>query len=141
MAAETITARPAAGPETPSGEPLKAPTRIPPKMPAINPEKSGAPLASAIPKHRGTATKNTTIPAGKSSRKDWYDGVNKHLTEIGDNVFVGSNSSLVAPVKIGEGATIGAGPTLQTHQIPEESPSQVSALTYRINTPMTPAHA
>ena len=45
-----------------------------------------------------------------------YDGVNKHLTEIGDNVFVGSNSSLVAPVKIGEGATIGAGSTI-THEV------------------------
>ncbi len=38
-----------------------------------------------------------------------YDGVNKSLTEIGDNAFVGSNSSLVAPVKIGAKATIGAG--------------------------------
>ncbi len=38
-----------------------------------------------------------------------YDGVNKSLTEIGDNAFVGSNSSLVAPVKIGAMATIGAG--------------------------------
>jgi len=45
-----------------------------------------------------------------------YDGVNKHLTEIADNVFVGSNSSLVAPVKIGEGATIGAGSTI-THEV------------------------
>lgn len=38
-----------------------------------------------------------------------YDGVNKFNTIIGDNAFVGSNSSLVAPVKIGENATIGAG--------------------------------
>ena len=45
-----------------------------------------------------------------------YDGVNKHVTEIEDNVFVGSNSSLVAPVKIGEGATIGAGSTI-THDV------------------------
>ena len=45
-----------------------------------------------------------------------YDGVNKHLTEIEDNVFVGSNSSLVAPVRIGEGATIGAGSTI-THEV------------------------
>ncbi|MBS9778989.1 MAG: bifunctional UDP-N-acetylglucosamine diphosphorylase/glucosamine-1-phosphate N-acetyltransferase GlmU [Moraxellaceae bacterium] len=38
-----------------------------------------------------------------------YDGVNKSLTKIGDNAFIGSNSSLVAPVKIGAMATIGAG--------------------------------
>jgi bifunctional UDP-N-acetylglucosamine pyrophosphorylase/glucosamine-1-phosphate N-acetyltransferase len=38
-----------------------------------------------------------------------YDGFLKHFTEIGEKVFVGSNSSLVAPVKIGEGAYIGSG--------------------------------
>ncbi|MCK7592098.1 bifunctional UDP-N-acetylglucosamine diphosphorylase/glucosamine-1-phosphate N-acetyltransferase GlmU [Pseudomarimonas salicorniae] len=38
-----------------------------------------------------------------------YDGVNKSRTEIGDGAFIGSNSSLVAPVRIGHGATIGAG--------------------------------
>ena len=38
-----------------------------------------------------------------------YDGANKHKTTIGDAVFIGSNSSLVAPIKIGNGATVGAG--------------------------------
>ena len=38
-----------------------------------------------------------------------YDGVNKALTEIGDGAFIGSNSSLVAPVSIGKNATVGAG--------------------------------
>ena len=38
-----------------------------------------------------------------------YDGFFKDLTDIGADAFVGSNSSLVAPVKIGEGATVGAG--------------------------------
>ena len=38
-----------------------------------------------------------------------YDGYEKHLTEIGENVFVGSNTALVAPVKIGAGANIAAG--------------------------------
>lgn len=38
-----------------------------------------------------------------------YDGVNKHLTRIGEGAFIGSNTSLVAPVTVGEGATIGAG--------------------------------
>lgn len=41
-----------------------------------------------------------------------YDGTNKHLTVIGDNVFVGSNTALVAPVTIAAGATIGAGSTI-----------------------------
>lgn len=41
-----------------------------------------------------------------------YDGVNKHQTIIGDNVFVGSDSQLVAPVTIGDDATIGAGSTI-----------------------------
>ena len=38
-----------------------------------------------------------------------YDGANKHKTVIGDNVFIGSNSALVAPVHIGDNATVGAG--------------------------------
>ncbi|MGP3592395.1 bifunctional UDP-N-acetylglucosamine diphosphorylase/glucosamine-1-phosphate N-acetyltransferase GlmU [Vagococcus sp. WN89Y] len=41
-----------------------------------------------------------------------YDGANKHKTIIGDDVFVGSDSQLVAPVTIGKGATIAAGTTL-----------------------------
>ena len=41
-----------------------------------------------------------------------YDGVNKHRTVIGDGAFIGSNTALVAPVSVGEGATIGAGSTI-----------------------------
>jgi bifunctional UDP-N-acetylglucosamine pyrophosphorylase / glucosamine-1-phosphate N-acetyltransferase len=41
-----------------------------------------------------------------------YDGVNKFQTIIGDNAFIGSNSQLVAPVSIGNNATIGAGSTI-----------------------------
>ena len=41
-----------------------------------------------------------------------YDGVNKHQTTIGDDVFVGSNCALIAPVTIEQGATIGAGSTI-----------------------------
>ncbi|QPR28692.1 bifunctional UDP-N-acetylglucosamine diphosphorylase/glucosamine-1-phosphate N-acetyltransferase GlmU [Edwardsiella hoshinae] len=41
-----------------------------------------------------------------------YDGANKHQTVIGDEVFVGSDSQLVAPVTIGRGATIAAGTTV-----------------------------
>ena len=49
-----------------------------------------------------------------------YDGYEKHLTEIGENVFVGSNSSLVAPVKIGAGANIAASSVI-TRDVPEDA--------------------
>ena len=56
---------------------------------------------------------NTNIGAGVITCN--YDGANKHKTVIGDNVFVGSDSQLVAPVEIGDGATIGAGSTITTN--------------------------
>ncbi len=46
-----------------------------------------------------------------------YDGKHKHFTDIGANVFIGSNSSLVAPVKIGEGAYVGSGSVI-TKDVP-----------------------
>ena len=49
-----------------------------------------------------------------------YDGVNKHKTVIGDGVFVGSDSTLIAPVKIGKGAYIGAASCI-TEDVPEDS--------------------
>lgn len=42
-----------------------------------------------------------------------YDGANKHSTLIGDDVFVGSNTALIAPIELGSGVTIGAGSTLR----------------------------
>lgn len=48
-----------------------------------------------------------------------YDGVNKFKTNIGDGAFIGSNSSLVAPVSIGKNATVGAGSVI-TQDIPDE---------------------
>lgn len=41
-----------------------------------------------------------------------YDGANKHRTIIGNDVFIGSDTQLIAPVKVGDGATIGAGSTI-----------------------------
>lgn len=49
-----------------------------------------------------------------------YDGVNKHKTVIGDNVFVGSDVQLVAPVVVGKGALIAAGTTV-TQDVPPDS--------------------
>ena len=51
--------------------------------------------------------KSTNIGAGTITCN--YDGVNKNKTIIEDNVFIGSNSSLVAPLRIGKNAVIGAG--------------------------------
>ncbi|MBW8748895.1 MAG: bifunctional N-acetylglucosamine-1-phosphate uridyltransferase/glucosamine-1-phosphate acetyltransferase, partial [Acidobacteria bacterium] len=49
-----------------------------------------------------------------------YDGVNKHQTTIGDNVFVGSDSALVAPVVLGNGSLIAAG-SVVTQDVPEDA--------------------
>ena len=54
--------------------------------------------------------KNVNIGAGTITCN--YDGVNKFKTQIEDGVFIGSNSSLVAPVVVGENATVGAGSTI-----------------------------
>ena len=62
-------AKPAAGPLTLNGELLNAPTIIPPIMPAIIPLNGVATLAIAIPKHKGSATKKTTRPEGRSDFK------------------------------------------------------------------------
>ena len=49
-----------------------------------------------------------------------YDGAQKHATVIGDDVFVGSGTQLIAPVTIGAGATIGAGSTITRDTPPGE---------------------
>ena len=51
--------------------------------------------------------KNSNIGAGTITCN--YDGVKKSQTKISDNVFVGSNSSLVAPIKLSKNSLIGAG--------------------------------
>lgn len=57
-----------------------------------------------------TVGKNVNIGAGTITCN--YDGANKHQTIIEDNVFVGSATQFVAPVKIGKNSTIGAGSTI-----------------------------
>ena len=49
-----------------------------------------------------------------------YDGVTKHLTDIGKGAFIGSNTALVAPVKIGEGAYVASGSVI-TRDVPADS--------------------
>ena len=49
-----------------------------------------------------------------------YDGINKHRTQIGANVFVGSDVALVAPVSVGDGAILGAGSVI-TQDVPADA--------------------
>jgi len=49
-----------------------------------------------------------------------YDGIDKHQTVIGDDVFVGSNATLIAPLKIGDGGFIAAGSTISVEVAKEE---------------------
>ena len=57
-----------------------------------------------------TIGENTNIGAGTITCN--YDGVNKHQTRIGDEVFIGSGVELVAPIEVENGATVGAGSTV-----------------------------
>jgi len=61
---------------------------------------------------------HTNIGAGTITCN--YDGVSKHKTQIGKDTFVGSNSTLVAPLEIGDGSYIGAGSVI-THSVPPEA--------------------
>jgi len=60
----------------------------------------------------GDTTMGSNVNIGAGTITCNYDGANKHETIIGDNVFVGSNTAMVAPIKLGNGATIGAGSTI-----------------------------
>ena len=66
----------------------------------------------------GDATIGERVNIGAGTITCNYDGVNKFRTEIGDDAFIGSGTELVAPVKVGAGATVGAGTTV-TRQVPE----------------------
>jgi len=60
----------------------------------------------------GDATVGRKVNIGAGTITCNYDGANKHRTVIEDNAFIGSDTQLVAPVIVGEGATLGAGTTL-----------------------------
>jgi bifunctional UDP-N-acetylglucosamine pyrophosphorylase / glucosamine-1-phosphate N-acetyltransferase len=60
----------------------------------------------------GDATVGARVNYGAGSITANYDGANKHRTTIGDDVHIGSNSVLVAPLTIGDGATVGGGSTI-----------------------------
>jgi len=67
-----------------------------------------------------------------------YDGHRKHRTDIGDRAFIGSDCQLVAPVRVGDGATLGAGTTL-TRDAPAESLTVGRARTRTIEDWVRPA--
>jgi bifunctional UDP-N-acetylglucosamine pyrophosphorylase/glucosamine-1-phosphate N-acetyltransferase len=60
----------------------------------------------------GDATVGERVNFGAGSITANYDGANKHRTVIGDDVHVGSNCVLIAPVVVGDGATVGGGSTI-----------------------------
>ena len=68
----------------------------------------------------GDATVGKKVNVGAGTITCNYDGVNKFQTVIEDNVFIGSDTQLIAPVKITNGSTIGAGSTITMNTPPEE---------------------
>jgi len=68
----------------------------------------------------GDATVGAKVNIGAGVITVNYDGFGKYRTEIGDGVFVGSNASLIAPVKLGAGAIVGAGSVIAS-DVPKET--------------------
>jgi len=68
----------------------------------------------------GDATVGAGANVGAGTITCNYDGVAKHRTEIGKKAFIGSNSALVAPVKVGDGAYIGSGSVI-TQDVPPDA--------------------
>lgn len=68
----------------------------------------------------GDTTMGSRVNVGAGTITCNYDGANKHRTIIEDDVFIGSDSQLVAPVTVGRGATLGAGTTLTKDAPPDQ---------------------
>ena len=68
----------------------------------------------------GDATIGSRVNVGAGTITCNYDGANKHRTVIEDDVFIGSDTQLVAPVTVGRGATLGDGTTLTRDAPPDQ---------------------
>lgn len=68
----------------------------------------------------GDAVIGSGVNVGAGAITCNYDGVHKHTTTIGDNVFVGSDSTLVAPITLGDGAYVAAGSCI-TEDVPSDA--------------------
>ena len=68
----------------------------------------------------GDTTMGSRVNVGAGTITCNYDGANKHRTVIEDDVFIGSDTQLVAPVTVGRGATLGAGTTLTRDAPPDQ---------------------
>jgi len=68
----------------------------------------------------GDATLGEKVNIGAGTITCNYDGVSKHQTVVEDEAFVGSNTSLVAPVRVGRGAIVAAGSTI-TEEVPADA--------------------
>ena len=83
----------------------------------------------------GDATVGERVNYGAGSITANYDGANKHRTVIGDDVHIGSNCVLVAPVTIGAGGTVGGGTTLTKSTAPGglhvARPKQISLMSWK----------
>ena len=83
----------------------------------------------------GDATVGERVNFGAGSITANYDGANKHRTVIGDDVHIGSNCVLVAPVTVGAGGTVGGGTTLTKSTEPGglhvARPKQISLLNWK----------
>jgi bifunctional UDP-N-acetylglucosamine pyrophosphorylase/glucosamine-1-phosphate N-acetyltransferase len=82
-------------------------------------KKSTIGRGSKVPhlSYLGDATVGSGVNVGAGTITCNYDGVQKHTTSVGDGAFIGTNTSLVAPITIGEGAYVGAGSTI-TRDVP-----------------------
>jgi bifunctional UDP-N-acetylglucosamine pyrophosphorylase/glucosamine-1-phosphate N-acetyltransferase len=85
-------------------------------------KKSKVGVGSKVPhlSYVGDCTLGQNVNIGAGTITCNYDGANKNRTDIGDGAFIGSDTMLVAPIKIGKNATTAAGSTI-TKDVPENT--------------------
>ena len=85
-------------------------------------KKTSVKYGSKVPhlSYMGDCEIGTGVNIGCGTITCNYDGTNKHMTIIGDDCFIGSNTNLVAPVNVGKNVLVAAGSTI-TEDVPEDS--------------------